>query len=135
MSGGEIYCGSFSGEDKSASAFEGVLKDMARLRLAPDTVGQLQALLDSGEEMHIEIPAPLAEELFPALLEYRQALVADIGHNDWMREAESEDDAGMDGIEAKWGASRGWRLYCATDLVRACEVSTAENEPIYLSFS
>lgn len=116
MSGGEVSCGSFSGLDKSASAIEGVLETLIQKELGSDVAMEVRTLLDRAEEMYIEIPTGLAARLLPHLRRYRKLLVDEIGHDDWSREALAEDEAGLDGIEAKWGKSRGWKLYCATDM-------------------
>lgn len=126
MSGLNISCGSFRGNDKSGSAFEAVLD---ALDGAPsDPISTIKLGFDDKE--HVLIPEEQAKILLPLLVVYWRHPVADIGHDDWTMEASAEDAAGLDFVKAKWGASRGWHLYCTKDLIRAGETSLAEHEPI-----
>ena len=131
MSGGNIHCGSFTGNDKSGSALEGVLAALSEQ--AGDIVQEIRTGLDEGD--YVLIPETRAVQLLPLLRSYRQALISEMGHEDWARETAAEESAGMDSIKAKWGAGRGWRLYCVTDLIRACEASIAQHEVICVAFS
>lgn len=126
MAGLNISCGTFSGEDKSGSALEGVLDALPH---APrDLVQRIKSGFDKSD--HVLISEEQAAVLLPLLMEYRKRLVKDIGHEDWVAETNAEETAGLDSVAAKWGAGRGWRLYCTTDLIRACETSLAEHQPI-----
>lgn len=49
--------------------------------------------------------------------------------------AARDEAASLDDVAAKWGAGKGWRLYCVGDLVRACEQSAVEQQPVYIAFS
>jgi hypothetical protein len=100
---------------------------------AGDIVQEIRRGLDRGD--YVLIPEARAAQLLPLLQSYRHVLIAAIGHDDWARETAAEESAGMDSIEAKWGAGRGWRLYCVTDLIRACEASIAQHEVICVAFS
>jgi hypothetical protein len=126
MGGLHISCGSFSGEDKSGSAFEGVL---GALQDAPaGFIADITAGFEDSE--YVLIPADKAAVLLPLVVAFRERLVSEIGHDDWWKETLEEEKAGLKPVDAKWGAGRGWRLYCATDLIRACEVSSVEQEPV-----
>jgi hypothetical protein len=131
MAGGNISCGSFQGEDKSGSAFEGVLNDITHLD------GSLIEDIRSGleEAEYVLISEQQAELLLPMLLKYRDQLISQIGHENWGREVQTEEEAGMDPVAGKWGESRGWRLYCANNLIKACQASADENESICVVFS
>jgi hypothetical protein len=126
VGGLNIYCGSFKGQEKSGSALEGVLDALD----APACVVDAMSGFINGEYMLI--PEETAKLLLPLLAAYRSRLIADIGHDDWKKEARAEEEAGLDRVEARHGESRGWRLYCVTDLIRACETSIAEHEEIAL---
>jgi hypothetical protein len=131
LSGLNIHCGSFQGEDKSGSALEGVL---AALSDAPS--GLIDSIkLGFENDKYVLVSEEQVRLLLPLLVSYRKRLIADIGHEDWWKEAVAEDDAGLNSVKAKWGAGRGWRLYCVTDLIRACETSMAEHEPIAIVLS
>jgi len=126
LSGLNISCGSFRGRDKSGSAFEAVLD---ALNGAPTgLIDNIKSGFDDNE--YVLIPEEQANLLLPLLIAYRKRLVADIGHDDWTKEAAAEDARGIDFVKAKWGEGRGWRLYCATDLICACETSLVEHETI-----
>lgn len=130
MAGGEIGCGSFQGSDKSGSAFEAVL-DALPLQ-ARDWVEAARQQLDSADFVLLEVDH--AQGLLPFFKDYQTRLIAEIGHDDWERAARDES-ASLDDVAAKWGAGKGWRLYCVGDLVRACEQSAVEQQPVYIAFS
>ena len=132
MSGGVIICQGFTGNDKSGSAYEGVLDALSVA--GSNVVLELKAALDEAPE-YILISSEQAAQMRPLLVSYHRQLVTEIGHNDWMREVEAEEEAGMDSNEAKCGTSRGWRLYCVTDLLHACAISVAKHEPVCIAFS
>jgi hypothetical protein len=125
MGGLNISAGSFQGADKSGSAFEGVLD---ALEGDPDLIEEIRSGFDDAE--YLLISEEQVARLLPLLVSYRKKLVSEIGHDDWSREAEAEEAAGLDATEAKWGAGRGWKLYCVTDLIRACEIGLLEHEPV-----
>lgn len=131
MSGGNINCGSFQGEDKSGSAFEGVLNDITHLN--GQLIEDIRAGLEEAE--YVLISEQQAELLVPMLRKYRDQLISKIGHDNWAREVQAEEEAGMDPVTGKWGESCGWRLYCANNLIKACEASAADHEPICVVFS
>lgn len=132
MAGGNIHCGSFRSRDKSGSALEGVLRDLADSGSA--TAAELFSVLADAPE-YVEISVTQSGDLLPFLVPYRERLLSEMGHADWCREVEIEEANGMPPIEGKAGASRGWRFYCATDLIEACHVSAMEQEPIFVVFS
>ncbi|MCC4589953.1 hypothetical protein LL974_02260 [Xanthomonas campestris pv. cannae] len=57
----------------------------------------------------------------PTLRAYRDQLVADIGHDGTFRKKRREDETGADPVVLKWGEGLAWRLYCAKNLLAACE--------------
>ncbi|MEL3921449.1 hypothetical protein [Aeromonas enteropelogenes] len=131
MSGGNINCGSFQAGDKSGSAFEGVLNEIKSSieSLASELFQQLES------EEYVLITQERIPELSSVLQEYRKELIRDIGHEDFAMEIEREESAGMNSIDAKWGESKGWRLYCVNELLGACAVSLKEDQPICIVFS
>ena len=126
MAGLNISCGTFYGDDKSGSAFEGVLDALSD---APaELVRSIKEGFDGGD--HVLISEKQAASLLPLLVEYRARLVNEMGHEDWASEVAAEEAAELDPTGGKWAASRGWRLYCTTNLIRACQTSAVEHEPI-----
>ena len=131
MAGGNIHCGPFEAGDKSGSAFECVLNDLRTqiVEIAEDISLQLE------ENDYVLLSPVQAGKLVDPLKKYIDHLVAEIGHENWSQEIENEEKAGLDPVEGKWGKSRGWRLYCAKDLLGACQTSLIENEPVCIAFS
>lgn len=123
MSGLNIHCGSFQGAEKSGSAINGVLKAL------PGNLRELAQSIDfqfeSAEYARISVEQTVS--LLPALVAYRHYLLEQIGHDDWWKKTMEEEAAGLEPVKAKWGDGLGWRLYCVTDLIKACEASQAEN--------
>jgi len=145
MSGGYVSCGGFHGDDKSCSAFRGVLDQIVSLpSYNPDTdlqrfIERLRSFL-SGEgdaewSDYLLISPQQAIDLEPYLAECSRSLVADLGTEDPF-EAIEKDKAvpGLDPIEAKWGKGKGWRLYCVTDLLRVIALSRTTGEVICIAF-
>ena len=131
MAGGNIHCGSYEASDKSGSAFEGVIKE---IRSSIEEIAEdFDRQLDDAE--YVLIQPEQAHELIKVLSSYRSRLIKEIGNEDFNQEILREENAGMDPVEAKWGKSRGWRLYCTNDLLGACQTSIRENEPVCIAFS
>ncbi|MBB2749748.1 UNVERIFIED_ORG: hypothetical protein GGI57_000414 [Rhizobium aethiopicum] len=109
MGGVNVYCGSFVGEDKSATKFETVLDEVMAHDGSQKTKEIILGIIESinDAEDHILISPEDAKELISPLTEYLQSIRAEIGTFD-MRE------------------------YCAIDLLKACKVATEEKEPIAL---
>ena len=131
MSGGEINCGSFIGDDKSGSSFEAVIN---RIRndvkiIAEDIDAQLK------ENEYVLVSPENAKILFPLLQKLEVDLISEIGSDNWHEEVQKDEDSGMNTVDAKWGKSKGWQLYCTTNLIKACQTSINENEQICLVFS
>ncbi|MFC4526333.1 hypothetical protein ISN76_19090 [Dyella halodurans] len=126
MAGLHISCGTFSGDDKSGSAFEAVLKALGNV--SDDLVPSITSGFETSE--FVTISATQAEVLLPALIEYRKALVEEIGHQDWRRATADDEKAGLDPVKAKWGQGNGWRLYCVTDLIAACKTAVTEHQEV-----
>lgn len=125
MAGISFSCGTFEGREKAGSALSGVLNGL------DSSPGSLVDSLRSefNARGRLLIPEEQVKLLLPLLINYWQQLVAEMGHDDWTKEDEAETKAGLDPVEAKWGAGWGWRLLCTTDLIRACKTSLAEHQP------
>ena len=123
MSGLNIHCGSFQGDEKSGSAINGVLKALPKI--PKELVQSIDSQFESAEFALISVEQTVP--LLPALVSYRHQLLEQIGHDDWWKKAMEEDAAGLEPVRAKWGDGLGWRLYCVTDLIKACEASQAQN--------
>ena len=140
MGGGYISCGEFMGEDKSGSAFEGVLRGILTMLPPKEAVTftmhvatpLLQALQEGQEQF--EIPPDMVGHLFEPLKRYHAHLDHMLGHPHPHEAPELDRQRGLDMIEAKYGSGPGWQFYCTHDLVRACEVSRRTGEPIIFAF-
>ena len=140
MGGGYISCGEFMGEDKSGSAFEGVLRGIPTLLSAKEAARfsdqvatpLLQALHEGGEQF--EISPEMVSHLFQPLTRYHAYLDETLGHPHPYDAPELDRKRGLDMTEAKYGAGLGWQFYCTHDLLRACEVSQQKGEPIVFGF-
>ncbi len=129
MSGLNISCGEFQADEKSGFPFERVLSALPGI--SGETREQILAGFDDGESTLI---APeLAIELIPQLRDYRDALVSEIGHSDFLQEMNREEASGVCSVKLKWGEGRGWRLYCAVNLLAACEHSALSRQPVVVS--
>jgi hypothetical protein len=108
------------------------------LHLLPSDAGalvkEILAQLDEPGRQHVLIWEQQALQLLPMLEAYREQLILQIGHDDWQRETILEEESGMDSVDAKWGAGRGWRLFCVTDLILACKTCLVEHQPICIAF-
>jgi hypothetical protein len=126
MSGLNISCGSFSSGDKAGTPFERVIDELSGV--AQEIKKRVLSGFDTDE--HTLIGPEDAELLIQPLLAYRNRLVAEIGHDDWMREIDREERTGVCSIKLKWGEGRGWRLYCAVNLLAACQESAKTGQPV-----
>ena len=145
MGGGYVSCGEFTGADKSCSAFQGVLDQVADLSsYRPDAaldafVERVRSFLSGNGDPewsdYILIPHKLAIDLEPYLEECKRSLVADMKTDDPFEAIERDEaESGLDPIDAKWGKGKGWRLYCVHDLLLAIAHSRATREEICISF-
>lgn len=126
MSGLNISCGAFQADDKSGTAIERVLRDLPGF--PEKSRNEILAGFDDGNSTLI---APnVAAELVQRLRGYRDALIAEIGHGDFLREMNREENLGVCSVKLKWGEGRGARLYCAVNLLAACEYSSVSHEPV-----
>jgi hypothetical protein len=126
MSGLNISCGKCFADDKAGSAFERVLEDLPNV--SDDTKRDILSGFDNNE--HTTIGSDIAVHLIDSLRRYRDQLVSEIGHGDWLKEMDREQETGANPVELKWGEGRGWRLYCAVNLLAACEHSSVSQEPV-----
>jgi hypothetical protein len=126
MSGLNISCGDFHAGDKAGTAFERVLSEL------PDVASELQQHILSGFDHaeHILIEPANAAQLIPSLRRYRKQLITEIGHDNPLQEMSREEKTGVCSIKLKWGEGRGSRLYCAINLLAACEKSAIAQQPV-----
>ena len=126
MGGLNISCGEYLADDKAGSAFERVLSEL------PNVDSGLKRVILSGfdDQEFTVIESEVASQLIEPLKAYRQEIEGLIGHDDWAMETAREEASGSDPLKLKWGEGRGWRMYCAVNLLRACEVSEASGEPV-----
>jgi hypothetical protein len=128
MSGLYISCGDFRAGDQAGTAFERVLGELPEI--PPQARQKILSGFDVGE--HTLIDPDDAAALVPSLTAYRDRLVMEIGHADWLQEMESEERSGVCSIKLKWGEGRGSRLYCAVSLLAACERSALTRQPVLI---
>jgi hypothetical protein len=138
MGGIYISCGSFRGEDKSASSIEAVLRELGVLEgaLIKPLVDDIGRRFDGPADYAI-IDTEEAERLLPFVRVYRAGMEERIAplRDPWDQIAKDHsDDPGLDATDAKCGKSLGWRYYCSIDLEKACEASIAGREPIILNW-
>jgi hypothetical protein len=126
MSGLNISCGEFQADEKSGTAFERVLGELPGV--SGDTRQAILAGFNDGE--FTLITPDVAIELISQLRDYCDSLVSEIGHGDFLREMNREERSGICSVKLKWGDGRGWRLYCATNLLAACEHSAISHQPV-----
>jgi hypothetical protein len=137
MGGVYISCGKFSGDDKSGSAFQGLLAGIADLLSSAEAAEYRSQIFDpviSALTDHTLITPKIAAQLHPLLKRYSDRLRERLGNPDPWEAPGLDEKAGLDPTAAKWGEGLGWQYYCAHDLLRACEVSAETNEPIVVSF-
>jgi hypothetical protein len=135
MGGINIHCGSFSGEDKSGSAFEGVLAAMAALASGHEAkiIAQIQAAFDGAAD-HLLIPDYDARDLLPLVRKCRAELEAEIGPavDAFEQIARDETETTLSPTDLKYSAGLGWRYYCVSNLLRAFEIADQESQPVAL---
>ncbi len=107
MGGVNIYCGTFKGRDKSGTPFETVLADIAREAGSgtQDVIRRINELLETASD-YVLVPPDDASALMNDL-----AAQLDRYHS---------------------GQRNRHRDICAEDLLKACQTSVAEGEPIAL---
>jgi hypothetical protein len=136
MSGGNIMCGEFVGNDKSGSALSGVLDnllELAKKEKLIEVIRQLQSSMEEGED-HLLIDPELAAILLPAVNAYHKKLKTELGDVDPASIIELDDTDDVDPVEAKWGTGKGWQFYCTTDLIKALKESKKIEEPVVIVF-
>jgi hypothetical protein len=140
MAGGYISCGTFYGDDKSGSAFLGLLEGIAE-RLPPTQAAEFRVtvidpIMDTElpEEQALTLSAEVVAKLEGYLGAYYEYLGEQLGHPLPHEAPDLDQQAGLDPTEAKWGKGLGWKYYCAHDLLQACGESHRTGEPIILSF-
>lgn len=135
MGGINIYCGSFSGDDKSGSAVEGVLAGMEAMASTHEVeaIARVKSALEDASD-HILIEPDEARLLLPLLRRYSAEVDGQLAvpGDPFDQMARDEDGSTIDATVLKFGAGPGWRAYCARDLLKAFEVADAEAEPVAL---
>jgi len=153
MGGATFVCGSFEGNDKSASPIVSVMEEAfvqafgrkrrgrlehrlrrwlaARLGRAPtgEVARAEEAILHVRFNEEGEIPPAIAARFLPFFERYQARLLAELNIPD-------DVDAIWPFVtptsKAKYGFVRdaGWHLYCLHDLIPACRISIDEQLPI-----
>jgi len=135
MSGINIYGGSFSGDDKSGSAFEGVLAGMESLGSAEEggTIASIRAALSEAED-HVVIETVDVRRLLPLLRKYAAGVEGQLTVPGDLFDQMARDEQASPGrtTELQYGEGLGWRAWCARDLLRAFETADAESEQVAL---
>lgn len=135
MGGINIYGGSFSGDDKSGSAFEGVLAGMESLGSAAEggTIASIRAALSEAED-HVVIETVDVRRLLPLLRTYAAAVEGQLTVPGDPFDQMARDEQASPGrtTELQYGEGLGWRAWCARDLLRAFETADAESEQVAL---
>lgn len=140
MGGVYIQCGSFMGRDKSGSAIEGLLDELSPLAdaLQQGALDRARAALDGEPDGDYgRISRSDAVTLGPLLENYVAQIYArhgPISDPFELMDRDFAEDPSLDQTAAKYGKSRGWRLYCATDLAEASKVASRENEDVILTW-
>lgn len=139
MGGGYISCGKFLGEDKSGSAIAGVLRGIPTV--LPEAEGAIfrsaigdPLLAAVGRSQPLEIPPKLAAQLIEPLRIYHEHLRVVLGDPDPGDAPELDRERGLRMTDAKYGQGLGWQFYCTHDLLRACQLSQENNEPVSIAF-
>jgi hypothetical protein len=135
MGGINVYSGSFSGDDKSCSAFEGVVADMGRMATKEErlSIDQIEAALEDVVD-HLLIEPEQARALLPLLRRYAAHVDSQLAvRGDPIDQILRDGRAAPDRItELQYGEGLGWRALCARDLLRAFETSDAEAKQVAL---
>ncbi|PUB78675.1 MAG: hypothetical protein DBP03_01320 [gamma proteobacterium symbiont of Ctena orbiculata] len=87
-----MHCGTYEASDKSGSAFDGVLREIRNS--ITDIATELDKQLEENE--YVLISEVQAKRLLQPLNEYRIRLIEEIGHDDFNREIQREEDEDMD---------------------------------------
>jgi hypothetical protein len=136
MSGINIYCGSFEGDDKSGSAVEGVLNGIEEMASAPQraAIGAIKEGLLDEEMDHLLIEPADARLLLPILREYAARVDGELAVPGDPFDQMARDERALPGRETdlKYGEGLGWRAWCVRDLLKAFETADAESEEVAL---
>jgi len=137
VGGINVHCANFSGDDKSCSAFEGVMEAIASLADTETRIYILEILENFDEELILLEPdnnlkiLPVLNTLKSNLT---QELTNEIGEevDPYKIAGHDEFARNLDSTDAKYGLCRGWQLLCTTELIKAIEVSQLTNEHVAL---
>jgi hypothetical protein len=140
MAGGQIFCGEFVGEDKSGSAFSGVLEALpecvaadARDEFIASVINPLTEYLEENED-HVEFGPDIASRLVAPVDRLFERYGEELGHPEPFDAPQIDEVGGLDQMDAKWGQGIGWRYYCLSDLRAALRESIGSGEPIFIHF-
>jgi hypothetical protein len=135
MGGINVHCGSFSGDDKSCSAFEGVLGGMDQMASQPErsVIARINKALDDANDYILIEPAD-ARTLLPLLRQYAERVESQLAipGDPFDQMARDERASPERETDLKYGEGLGWRAWCARDLLKAFEVADAESEQVAL---
>ena len=135
MSGGYFSCGSWIGDDKTASAFFEVLENIEediitvdeRADWDSDFSNPLRAQLaelDEDEPPFMELSRSMLDVLLPPARRYFEVLSQRLGHPD----RDSWPDIG------EWKIGEGWELMCLHDLFQAYNACCESEESVTVHF-
>lgn len=136
MGGINVYCGSFQGDDKSCSAFQGVLEGMAEMGSGPERsiIARVTGDLLNEDRDHLLIEPDEARLLLPLLRRYAAGLQSRLTiPGDFFDQMDREERAAPErAVDLKYGEGLGWQAWCVRDLLRAFETADAESEEVAL---
>jgi hypothetical protein len=135
MGGINVHCGSFSGDDKSCSAFKGVLRGMDEMgtELERSVIARINTALDQANDYILIEPAD-ARTLLPLLRRFAARVDSQLAiPGDPFDQMDRDARACPGGeVNLKYGEGLGWRAWCVRDLLRAFEVADTESEEVAL---
>jgi hypothetical protein len=135
MSGINVYCGSFEGDDKSCSALQGVLEGVGGMGSGPERpiIARISEDLLDEDRDHLLIEPDDARLLLPLLRRYARVQGQLAIPGDFLDQmARDERAAPGREVDLKYGEGLGWQAWCVRDLLRAFETADTESEEVAL---
>jgi hypothetical protein len=136
MGGINVYCGSFQGDDKSCSAFQGVLEGMDGMGSGPERsiIARIRADLLDEDRDHLLVEPAEARLLLPLLRRYAALVQSRLAiPGDFLDQMARDERAAPErAVDLKYGEGLGWQAWCVRDLLRAFETADAESEEVAL---
>lgn len=136
MGGINVYCGSFQGDDKSCSAFQGVLEGMGEIGSGPERtiIARIEADLLDKDRDHLLVEPGDARLLLPLLRRYAAFVQSKLViPGDFLDQMARDERASPErAVDLKYGEGLGWQAWCVRDLLRAFETADAESEQVAL---